>query len=469
MNAKAKKKLNKFHPNTDSIPFLIGVVLVFFIASIGVDFLYGTHAAASTNLAVTPSSASVVDGNNVTFSVTLTPSGSSINTVQSVLTYNPANFSLVSAAAGSAFNTSTTPVETPGSVGFTVTNTGAPITTNVTVETITLKANATGTSGLNLAAVCPAGNYAATCSAAYDSVTNDNDLGGVSNASYTITTPVAATTPTNPTPTNNNPTNTTSTSTPTKSTSTSSSSKMSGSDDTSMMTGSSSTDGSTTAPSGSDTAMGSGTTTSKSTSGKKYAITIDVVNSKQQPVKGAKVTINGQTVTTNGAGVASVSTPSGTYTYKVSGSGIQPYSNSINVLPTNNQQFEAEVKTTKSSSAAALILIIILLFVLLIVIYIWIRRRGGSNPPDDYSSDDTSSDPYSTTPSDSGSPPNIISPSSRFAPGQERSAPGLEHITSASPPQSAPLYGGQIVNPTPQPRPATQNNVKPPTTLVVPH
>ncbi len=473
MNTKIKKKLNKFHPNRDSIPFLVGVVLVFFIASIGVDFLYGTNAASSTSLSISPNSASVASGNNITFSVAINPSGSSVNVVQSVLTYNPSNFTLVSATAGSAFNTSTTPVESPGSVGFIVTTTGAPVTTDTIAENVTLRATGAGTSSLSLSAVCPAGNFATTCSAAYDSVTNNNDLGSVSGASYNVTgTSSPAPTPT-PTPT---PTPAPKP-TPTKSTSSSNNSMMDTGSDTSMTGGSTTSDGSTT--SGSDTAMMGSNTSTTTKSGQTYAITINVVDSKQKPVKGAKVTLNGKTVTTNSAGVASISAPAGTYTYKVTGSGIQPYSNSIDILPTNNQQFEAEVKTSKSSSAAAVILIIVLLFVLLIVLYIWIRRRGNGGSSDDYSSDDQNlSDSYDPTPTDTGVPPNIITPS-RFSPGQERSAPPLERIYNTPPPQqqqvqqqpSAPVYGGQVINPAPAPvqQSAPRTNAKPPTTLVIPH
>lgn len=175
---------------------IVGLLAVLVVIGITVPILNKqnqSHAASDTILSLSPTSQSVASGSNLTVSVLINPGTASINTVQSVLTYNPSNFSVVSVTSGSAFNTSTPLVETAGSIGFAVTNTSTPVTTAQTVETIVLKAIGVGTSNVSLAGVCPANSFVSTCSAAYDSVNDNNDLGSVANASYTVTAVVPST------------------------------------------------------------------------------------------------------------------------------------------------------------------------------------------------------------------------------------------------------------------------------------
>jgi len=148
-----------------------------------------TSAANSVQLSLSPSSQSTTTGSNLVVAVVVNPSGASINTVQSVLTYSASQYSFVSITPGAAFSSFPSPVQGSGSVQFSAASTTA-VTTTQTVATLTLKANTAGTSNINLASVCPAGNYALTCSAAYDSVSSLNDLATVAGGSYSVTAPV---------------------------------------------------------------------------------------------------------------------------------------------------------------------------------------------------------------------------------------------------------------------------------------
>jgi hypothetical protein len=175
-------------------------LLVVIIVGIGgvVTLLYSHAASGSATLSISPSSQTVTTGSDITITVSLNPEANSINTVQTVVSYPSADFSLVSAVGGSSFGSF---VDTPasGSVSFTA-GASTPVTGTslVTVATITLQAIGTGTSlPVSLATVCPTGDYALTCSAAYDATTNDNDLGSIgSNASYTVN-PLPPSAPTN--------------------------------------------------------------------------------------------------------------------------------------------------------------------------------------------------------------------------------------------------------------------------------
>jgi chitodextrinase len=189
VNIKTKKLTLKRKKQTS----LAIAILVILVAAIPLtNYLIGSHAASSTSLYLSPTTQSVMTGNNIVVSIIIDPAGASVNTVQSVFTYNPTNFTLVSVVQGTAFgqfpNTTTN-----GTITFAAANT-TPITTTQTVATVTLKATGLGGSALTLASVCPSGNYAVTCSAAYDSVTSFNDLGSVVNANYTVS-PVIPSTP----------------------------------------------------------------------------------------------------------------------------------------------------------------------------------------------------------------------------------------------------------------------------------
>ena len=194
---------------------LIALVVAVLVALGGAYTLLFSHAATpTTHIYISPSSQSVTTGSNVVISVIVDPGGAAINTVQSVLSYSPSNFSFVGITAGPAFTPPDgswqgifTYTTSSGSVQFTAsppvqtttTNPVVPITSVQTVVTITLHATGTGTSAINFASICPAGNFALTCSAAYDNVTNTNDLIGVATpiigGSYTVT-PILPTTPT---------------------------------------------------------------------------------------------------------------------------------------------------------------------------------------------------------------------------------------------------------------------------------
>jgi chitodextrinase len=176
---------------------LTALMVVILVAIAGVSTLLLSHAAGnSAQLSLSPATQSITSGNDIVVTVMMNTNGTSINAVQSVLTYPTANFSLVSITPGSAFSSFPTPVETPGSIEFSAATTTA-VTGIQTVATVTLAATGTGTAPISLASVCPGGNFALTCSAAYDSVTSDNDLGGTSaitNGSYTVT-PILPTVP----------------------------------------------------------------------------------------------------------------------------------------------------------------------------------------------------------------------------------------------------------------------------------
>jgi chitinase len=166
---------------------------------IGVGTLIYSHAESITaTLSLSPSSQTVTNGSDVTITLSVNPDGNSVNTIQTVLTYPSANFSLVSAVGGSSFGNF---VDTPttGSLSITAASTSAVTsTTPITVATITLLANANGSNlPVSLSSVCPAGNYGITCSAVYNSTSSNNDLSSVgSAASYTVN-PLPPNAPTN--------------------------------------------------------------------------------------------------------------------------------------------------------------------------------------------------------------------------------------------------------------------------------
>ncbi len=148
------------------------------------------HAAGTATLSLSPSRQTVSTGSNLTLTVYVNPSGSSINTVQSQLTYPSANFSFVSETPAGSFTANASPaaITSSGTVTFAAgTTTPVSGSSSVAVASIVLKANTAGASlPINLASVCAAGNYALTCSAAYDSSTSVNDLSTVTGGSYTV-------------------------------------------------------------------------------------------------------------------------------------------------------------------------------------------------------------------------------------------------------------------------------------------
>jgi hypothetical protein len=192
---KINKQFRKILSSQKSLVFLF----VGLFAVIGIGTLILSHADSGTaTLSISPSSETVTKGSDITITLVVNPEGSSINTVQTVLSYPSANFSLVSAVVGSSFGSF---INTPstGSISITAAST-TPVTgtSAVTVATITLASNTNGDNlAVSLAGVCPSGNYALTCSAAYDASTDNNDLGSVGgSASYSVN-PLPPSAPTN--------------------------------------------------------------------------------------------------------------------------------------------------------------------------------------------------------------------------------------------------------------------------------
>lgn len=176
-----KQKLLKKHHIADTF----AVLAVFLLLAGIMAAPRMTIAAAGTKLYVSPASQSVVSGGNVVASVVIDTGGESVNTVQTVFTYDASKFNFVSIAPGSAFSSAFPNSNSSGSVQFSAGSTGG-VSGVQTVATVTLYAKAGGTSAINLAAVCPPGNYASTCSAAYHSVTSENVLSTVNGGSYAV-------------------------------------------------------------------------------------------------------------------------------------------------------------------------------------------------------------------------------------------------------------------------------------------
>jgi hypothetical protein len=144
------------------------------------------HASSSDGLTLSPTAQTTTVGSNLVVTISITTGGDSINTVQSVVTYDASKYSLVGVSPGATFG-SFPNTTTSNSISFSAA-TATPVTGTQTVATVTLHAIAVGTSQVTLASVCPPGNYALTCSAAYDSSTSDNDLATVTGGTYIVAT-----------------------------------------------------------------------------------------------------------------------------------------------------------------------------------------------------------------------------------------------------------------------------------------
>lgn len=167
-----------------------GVALIVALQALLAAMPLTANAAATAQLYLSPSSQSVTNGSNLTFSVVVNTNGTSVNSVQSVLTYSAANFSYVSISPGAAFGIFPSPSVSSGSIQFSAATTGS-VTGTQTVATITLKAVGNGSSPMSLAAVCAPGDYSLSCSAAYNSSTSENDLASVSGGTYTVNAPTS--------------------------------------------------------------------------------------------------------------------------------------------------------------------------------------------------------------------------------------------------------------------------------------
>jgi len=174
----------------------IRIIHLFIASAIVLPFLISPKVAKASSgdqLSLSPSSQSVTTGSNLVVSVVIDPGGDSINSVQTIFTYSATNYSLVSIVPGSSFTGAFTNTASSGSIQFVAGTTGS-VTSMQTAATITLHATNTGTSSMSLTSVCPSGIYV-SCSAAYDSTTDNNDLSSVSGGSYTVTAPPVAPTP----------------------------------------------------------------------------------------------------------------------------------------------------------------------------------------------------------------------------------------------------------------------------------
>lgn len=138
------------------------------------------------SLQLSPTDRSVPSGNDVTVDVMVDTATYSINVVQSVFTYSPTHFSLVSITPGPAFG-EFEKVEASGSIEF-FSGSTSPVTGTQVAAAITLQATGTGKSFLKLPALCPPDDYAISCSAAYDATTSNNDLSQVfGSTKYKVT------------------------------------------------------------------------------------------------------------------------------------------------------------------------------------------------------------------------------------------------------------------------------------------
>lgn len=177
-----KQKINIFRGRLAAAS--LGLALLIIITGHAVP----SAAASNAQLYLSPASQSVVTGNNIAVNIVVNTAGSSINDVQSVITYNSSHFSLVSVTPGGAFGSLSNPSKPAGTIEFNVAaNGGTKVSGVQTVVVITLHATSTGTSAISLTSICGPGNFASTCSAAWDSTTSNNDLGSVANGSYTVT------------------------------------------------------------------------------------------------------------------------------------------------------------------------------------------------------------------------------------------------------------------------------------------
>jgi hypothetical protein len=173
-----ESKLHMSHKKF-SIPQSILTIVTVAVFLLTMLAFSSAQAATTSSLSLSPNSQTVTKGSDLVVAVTLHTDGNSINTVQSILSYSSADFSLVSAAAGQKF-TSFVDTPTMGSVSFT-SGASTPVTSAQTVATITFLAKSTGTTSMSLAQVCSNKDYNLSCSAAYDSKSNANDLASVSN------------------------------------------------------------------------------------------------------------------------------------------------------------------------------------------------------------------------------------------------------------------------------------------------
>ncbi len=332
-----------------------------------------TQAASGTRLYLSPASQTVTTGSNLAVAIVIDPGGASVNTVQSVFTYSSTNFTLVSITPGGAFGSFPNSASS-GSIQFSAAS-SSPVTTVQTVATVTLRATGLGTSAASLAGVCPAGNYGLTCSAAYDSVTSNNDLSSVSNGNYTVAAapvvpPVTPTAPSAPaTPSTPAAGGSGAKATPSTPHSSSSSSDNSGIDTTPAATPS--TDTTPATPDANDGSSGQAPATD-------LTIAIRITDAQGKPIKGAKITSVGQTRTTDEAGTATFQKlPTGRQVFTIK-AGMATTSRTINIgqLDPKTGAPQQAFTLTASRGSSLLSPLTIILVALLIAGFILFMSTG---------------------------------------------------------------------------------------------
>jgi len=140
------------------------------------------HAFAAANqMYLSPSSASVQKNNNVSVNVRINP-GSAINAVDVVVSYDSAKLSYVGTSyAGSPFGSQYPSAPSAGRIEFGAVDTGAPVTSDAFIATVTFTARVdSGSAAISL-----------TGSNAADAGTNQPTNPGASGATITFTAPPA--------------------------------------------------------------------------------------------------------------------------------------------------------------------------------------------------------------------------------------------------------------------------------------
>lgn len=138
--------------------------------------------ASGSQLSISAASSSVANGSNVNFNVMLNAGSSTVNAVQTVVTFPP-QFTYVSVVAG-AFPTGFTSSVSGNNIKLMGGSTTA-LTGNQAVATVTLRAANTGNASVSLANVCT-GTASSTCSAAIDAGSHKNDLASIANTNVTV-------------------------------------------------------------------------------------------------------------------------------------------------------------------------------------------------------------------------------------------------------------------------------------------
>jgi hypothetical protein len=168
------------HKNIRNLIGISGTSIIV-LASTLMSTLPASAASTTALLSLSPTSQTLNSSSEVTLTVDLNTDGNSINTVQTVLSYPSANFSLVKATAGSSFGSFIDTPKTGSLIILAATTSPVSSTSPVTVATVTLKAKESAAASFALAPICSGSKSSISCSAVYDSTTNANDLAKVAS------------------------------------------------------------------------------------------------------------------------------------------------------------------------------------------------------------------------------------------------------------------------------------------------